>query len=190
MAYPLDVATGSVQYVTLAGKSYPVKLRIRDWGELQAWLRSTAESPIKATARAVAEMEAEGKPVAEHIRRGMFAAAAEEVRRWPPKAGSFAWINLVDSTEGGNARFLRAALKAGGTEIGLDEAAAIEEALLPGELAELVGVCLFGVIPAPKAAAAATAPTTTPGPTMTNGAGCTAGCSSSTPGGPSPTSVS
>lgn len=188
MPNPLDVATGSVQFVTLAGRQYPVKLRIKDWGELQAWLRSTAESPIKATARAILEMDQSGQRLPDHIQRGMYAAAAEEVRKWPPKAGSFAWLQLLDNTEGGNARFLMTALKVGGTDVTLDEAAAIEDRLLPGEMTDLVGACLFGVIPAPKSGAATEAPAT-PAPT-TNGDGSSSGSPTSAPGGRSATSGS
>jgi len=166
--YPLDLMSNACRPVTLAGKQYPVRqLRLREWGELQAWLKSVAPSPVAVALKALAEVPDVPQPVQD----ALFRQAQDEARRWPPKVGSPAWINALEEIEGGRAMFLQAALAAGGTELDEEQADRIVDSATAGELGELLMICLFGEPSVPKGAGEATppSPTTGDGSTSTSG---------------------
>jgi hypothetical protein len=169
--YPLDVITNAARPVTLAGKPYPVRqLKLKEWGELQAWLKAAVPSPVTLAVRALSEAAASG-PVPKSVEDALFRQAQEESRRWPPKVGSFPWLRALDDVEGGRAMFFRVALRAGGTELSEDEAAALSEATKIDELGELITSCLEGDHRPPKGVGAATPPSPTSGVGSTSTSG-------------------
>jgi hypothetical protein len=166
--YPLDVLTNAVRPVTLAGKSYPVRqLKLKEWGELQAWLKSVVPSPVTLAIKALAEASNDG-PVPQPVQDALFRQAQEESRRWPPKVGSMTWLKALDEIEGGRARFLRVSLLAGGTDVTEDEAESIVASASLRELMDLMTVCLMGDPPVPKAEGEGTPPSPTIGDGSTN----------------------
>lgn len=160
MSYPLDRISNAPVHITLAGQTFLVRqLRLRQWGELQAWLREAAPDPIRSAVKAVASVESEGKRVADHIQRHLFAVATEECRRWPPKVGTAAWLAALDAADPLGRNFIAKVLDANGivfSDEGLDE---ICDGLVEGELATLMAMVLWGHVPAPKSDAPAAAPT-------------------------------
>lgn len=161
--YPLDAITNARRPVTLAGREFLVRpLMLSEWGEVQAWLKSVAPSPVTVAIRALAEASKDG-PVSQEIQDALFRQAQEESRRWPPRAASKEWFKALGGIDGGDAKFLHAALKASGNEIDAADAAAIDAAITRGEFWEVVSVCVFGDQPAPKAAGESTPPNQTTG---------------------------
>ncbi len=162
--YNLDQLTNATEPVTLAGRTFPVRqLQLREWGELQAWLKSVCPSPVAVATQALAELRVKGVPIPQDVQESVFRQAQEETRRWPPRVGTLAWLRAVEDIEGGRARFVQAALKAGGTEIDVDEAWTIEDVATLDELGDLMRVCLNGEHPVPKAAGEIPPPSPTTG---------------------------
>ncbi len=172
--YPLDQLTNAAQPVTLAGRRFPVRqLRLREWGELQAWLKSVAPSPIAVAAKGLADLRASGVPVSADMQEAIFRQAQAEARSWPPRAGSLEWLRALDTIEGGHASLVHAALVAGGTDVTEDEAWDIAQDASPDEMVDLVRACVHGEHAVPKAVGGATPPdpipTTGDGSTSTSG---------------------
>jgi hypothetical protein len=183
--YPLDTLTNAVQPVTLAGKSYPVRqLRLREWGELQAWFKSVAPSPVAVAIRGIAELRDAGMPVEPDLQKALFAQAQEESRSWPPRVASPAWFKALDLMDGGHTQLVLAALRKGGTEITEDEAAELGKRATSTELVDLVRVCVHGEHFVPKAGEAAANPS--PSPTTGDGSASDSDPSAASP---SPSSV-
>ncbi len=185
--YPLDQLTNAAQPVTLAGRSYPVRqLRLREWGELQAWLKGVAPSPIAVAARGIAELKAAGMPVSQDQQDAIYRQAQAEARTWPPRVASAEWFRALDQIEGAHARLVMAALAAGGTDVTEDDAADIAAAATSAELIDLVRVCVHGQHPVPKAAGEATPPATS-SPTTGDRCSITSTGNAGSPPGTSPT---
>ncbi len=162
--YPLDQLTNACQPVTLAGRTFPVRqLRLREWGELQAWLKGVCPSPVAVATRALAELRAEGCPVPPDVQDSLFRQAQEETRRWPPRVGTVAWLKAIEDTEGGRARFLQTAIASGGAAVDEETACELEANASLDELADLMRVCLHGEHARPKAAGADQPPSPTIG---------------------------
>jgi hypothetical protein len=153
----LDTLTASAAYpVTLAGKTYEVrKLKLREWGELQSWLKTSVPSPVVEAVRALQALKAGGDKVDPDVRESILSHAQEAARLWPPRVGSMPWIVALDETPGGAARLIAAAIRATGTVIGADEADEMGEACTSIELGDLIRVCLYGEMPSPKLMASA-----------------------------------
>lgn len=184
MPYPLDQLTNATQSVTLAGRTFPVRqLRLREWGELQAWLRSVAPSPIAVAARGLAELRAAGTPIPPDLQDAIFHQAQVECRAWPPKVATQAWFKAIDDLEGGHAMVVHAALTAAGVAITEDEASDLAEACTGEELTDLMRICLHGDDLVPKASGAAVPPSPTNGESSSSGSG-------KAPAGPTGTSPS
>jgi hypothetical protein len=162
--YPLDQLTNATQPVTLAGRVFPVRqLKLREWGELQSWLKSVAPSPIAVATKGLAELRVQGVPVPPDVQDALFRQAQEETRRWPPRVGTAAWLRALEDIDGGRVRFLQVAVASGGTTLSDDEAADIEDAATLEELGDLMRVCLHGEHLVPKAAGETTPPSPTTG---------------------------
>lgn len=150
--YNLDQLTNAPQPVTIAGRVFQVRqLRLSEWGELQAWLKSVAPSPVAVATKALAELRQQGVPVPPDVQSALFQQAQEESRRWPPRVGTGAWLRALEDVEGGRARFIVAALAPGGNVLTMDEASEIEQMASVDELADLMRVCLTGEHLVPKA---------------------------------------
>lgn len=148
--YGIDDLTQACRPVTLAGREFPVRsLRLREWGEVQAWLKSVAPNPVTLAIRSLAEASAQG-PVPQTVQDALFRQAQEESRRWPPKVGSMAWINALDEFDGGISRFLRAALAPGGTTLDEDAAEWLAANIARSELGRLLDACFSGDPSVPK----------------------------------------
>lgn len=156
----LDQLTASATYpVTLAGQSFTVrKLKLREWGELQAWLKHAVPSPIAEAARALIEAKTRGEDIPNGIRREILDHAQEAARLWPPRVGSMPWILALEDTAGGTARFVSTALGASGYTLTEDGAEQLAGDSTNEELADLIRVCLHGEAPSPKSKASTTGP--------------------------------
>lgn len=185
--YPIDILTNAPRPVTLAGKSYPVRqLKYREWGEIQAWLKSVAPSPVAIALKSVAALKEGGLPLDPELQKVLFAQAQEEARAWPPRVASPAWFKAVDMMDGGHVQLVSLALRAGGTAVSEDDAADIAREATSAELVELVRVCVHGEHFIPKAGAAAA---TSRPPSPTTGDGSTNDSATSEES-PSPSSAS
>lgn len=162
--YPLDQLTNAPQPVTLAGRTYNVRqLRLREWGELQAWLKSVAPSPVAVAVKGLAELRTAGFTTPPEIEAALFKQAQAGARTWPPKVATAAWFRALDDAEGGHARVVWVALKAAGHQVTEDDAADIAEAASGAELTDLMRVCVHGEHLVPKGEGATMPPSPTTG---------------------------
>lgn len=92
----MDLATvsGAPRRVDLScGESVDVApLMLRQWGYLQAWLKSNVASPL-----AVAKANLEGSGLGRDDRQAILTAAG--LKPWPPRPGSAAWMEAFDRAE-------------------------------------------------------------------------------------------
>jgi hypothetical protein len=157
--YPLDTLTNAVQPVTLAGKSYPIRqLRLREWGELTAWLKASKPNPVTLAIRALADAEKDG-PVPQPVQDSLFRQAQEEARRWPPKTASYEWLRALDDVDGGKAKFFQHVIGVCGTPLTGDEADEIAAKVHGEELWAFIRHVKDGDTSAPKGSGAAVPPT-------------------------------
>jgi hypothetical protein len=155
----LDLATitEGVHQVTLGETSYEVRLlKLREWGRLQSWLKQAVPSPLAEAARALNALKASGETIAPDVRQAILDHAQEAARLWPPRVGSIAWVEALDSTEGGTARFLAEALRAAGHQVDDDEAAELEARASVDQIANVFRICLHGEPSLPKSTTAPT----------------------------------
>ena len=163
--YGLDVLTNAPRPITLAGKTYPVRqLKLREWGEFQAWLKAAVPSPVTLAIRSLAEASKDG-PVPQSVQDSLFRQAQEESRRWPPKVGSVAWLNAIDGLDGGRAQLIHTILTMGGTKLTEDEASDISFLASETELVAMLAICMYGELSVPKKEGV----TTPPSPTIGDG---------------------
>lgn len=92
----MDIATlsGCPRKIILScGESVHVSpLKVRDWGQLQAWLRDNVPSPL-----AVAQSNLELVPMAKEDRQSVLSHAA--LQPWPPRVGGRGWLEAIDRAE-------------------------------------------------------------------------------------------
>jgi hypothetical protein len=102
----LATLTNAPREVTIDGKVYRVSaLDLAEWGRLQAWIKDHAD-PVVQAIKSLNRARADGVPVAEVDRKALMAEARIESRNFPPRVGTLAWLDLIDNTPGGNAKFL------------------------------------------------------------------------------------
>lgn len=131
--------------VALAGASYPVRqLRLREWAALSAWLRDTRPNPVTLALRAVRDLADAGFPPSPSVERRLMDVAFEQAKAWPPPIASAEWLEAVDRADGGLARFVALALRAGGTDVTDDQAELIAWKASRAEVTQLVRVAYFG----------------------------------------------
>jgi hypothetical protein len=151
----LSTITEGVHQVTLGAKTYEVRLlKLREWGRLQSWLKQAVPSPLAEAARALNALKAAGETIAPDVRQAILDHAQEAARLWPPRVGSIAWIEALNATEGGTARFLAEALRAAGHQVDDDKADELEAKADVGQIADMIRVCLHGEAPVPKSTTA------------------------------------
>lgn len=140
--------------VALAGRPYPVRqLRLREWAALSAWLRETRPNPVTVALRAIRELADAGVPPSPTVERRLLDLALAEAQAWPPPVASSAWLDAVDRADGGAARFVALALRAGGTDVTDDQAEDIAWRATRAEVGQLVRVAYFGDPPEAELAA-------------------------------------
>jgi hypothetical protein len=177
----LALLTEGVHQVTLGETLYTVRLlKLREWGRLQAWLKQAVPSPVAEAARALNELKAAGDTVSADVRQAILDHAQEAARLWPPRVGSIAWVQALDSVEGGTARFLGEALRAGGHDVTDDVAAELAAIADVDQVADMFRVCLHGELPLPKSIPAPTAPRAEPVTRLLTKSKRTTGAKSST----------
>ena len=184
-------APDAFQNLTLANQVFLVRpLKLREWGALQAWLKSSQPSPLARAIEEIAAARKRGVPIDRETEAGLFRQAQEEARLWPPRVGSAAWCQAIEAAEGGRARFLQTAVAPRGYQLSDEEADDLMVAASGEEVANLLRVCVFGETLDPKAEAGSTTTermTSTQSPT--NGA-TSSTPPSSAPAGPSLRSAS
>jgi hypothetical protein len=103
----LDIAelTNAPREVELKGKKYLVSaLKLRHWGELQAWLKDHSPSPVARL------RSADLAGLSEADRSAVLRMAFAETMAWPPHVGSAGWLRAISAAPGGEAKFLTAVL--------------------------------------------------------------------------------
>jgi hypothetical protein len=174
----IDQATNAPAEIDLAGASFHVRtLTLAEWGELQAWLKRHAPSPIERAAEAIKRASDDGKPLAQWLREEILSNAQEQSLRWPPKVGTLPWLEALDATPDGMATLLHRALRELQPATALDECRTLAERATQEEIGALVGFLFFGLDPKAGSGAA----TGTPTPPIESPASPTTGASSSTP---------
>lgn len=173
----IDQATNAPTQISLGGASFHVRtLTLAEWGELQAWLKRNAPSPIERAAEAIKRASDDGKPMPQWIRDEILSNAQEQSLRWPPKVGTLPWLEALDATTDGMATLLHRAFRELQT-VTLEQCRELAEKATQEEIGLLVGFLFFGLDP--KAASGAA--TETPTPLTESPASPTIGASSSTP---------
>jgi hypothetical protein len=168
----LAVAAGVPEEVTLAGKTYRVRLlTMREKGVLQAFLKSKLQSPVTRAAIAIQQAKDAGTPLDRPIEDRIWERAEVAALTWPPRFGSAAWFDAVDGIEGGWEQVLFEVLSKVDLDFTLDKANELAPSVTMDEWADLVRVAFWGTPPAPKNGEAAS-------PTPSSPSGTTGGPSS------------
>jgi hypothetical protein len=157
----VDSAEASNQPIELAlgGEAYRAKaLTRREWGELQAWLKREVPGPIERVASAASEAEARGCPIPQATLRAMADRAIERAAHWPPAPGSNEWLDLLNTTEGGEDEFVWHALRRDNPTLSRDGVAPLIARMSGPEMIDLISVALYGRPPAPKSPGSTTNP--------------------------------
>jgi predicted Zn-dependent peptidase len=131
MADDFARATGAPVSLVLAGKEYLVyKLRPRDLGELEAWLKSVTPDPRLEVVKLI-------KDVPEEVGKHMWDTACAEAREnWPPRFDTADGERLLSTPEG-EARIVFQILKRGLPGLTLEQARDLAEALSAEDVAAL-----------------------------------------------------
>lgn len=182
-------ATGQPVTVTIAGREWRVKPRgLDEMGELQGWFKREIPSPGVRAMLSVDQARRLKLGIGQAVLDAMLEAGQRGDLSWPPRVGSYHWLDAVDQA-GKAAHVLAFALRPEHPEIDDDAAGKLSERAGDGEVATAVYAALFGGLPDPKAPAPTTGPTTTmTAPTPPSGTtGATSSTTSPPPGvGPTP----
>lgn len=142
----LDELTAAPRTLTLAGRHFTVSpLELREWGELQGWLKDNGQSPLKAIGPGLDSLS-------DADRRVVLSMAMEKQLRWPPRVATTGWFEAISSATGGDARFLWTVLRKHQPDLTLDEADRLAQAAGVEESQTLV-LLAIGVEPPPKSPA-------------------------------------
>ena len=148
----LAQATQATQTVTLAGQQFAVRqLKLREWGQIQSWLKERCPSPIAQAVEGIAELRRKGVPFDRDTEQALFRQAQDEARNWPPRVATAEWIRTLESADGGRAKFIQHALEASGTALSEDQAEDLSVRATIDELSDLMRICIHGEILVPKA---------------------------------------
>ncbi len=144
-------ATKTPVPVPFGGDTLPVRqLELREWAAITAWLTANRPSPLVLAGRAIDDAARLGTPLSRSTRDHVLDRAYDEARRWPPPAGTRAWLREICTADGGEAQFYQAVFRAGGTELGLDQVVRLVAAATEHEVNEVVRLAYFGDPPDPK----------------------------------------
>lgn len=165
----LDVMTAAPRLIHVAGQSYAVRpLTLRQWGDLQAWLRDNGLSPLRQIrANDLEHLTPEQQQVI------LDAAYRDQKATWPPAVGSLDWVHAMSAAPGGNTEFIRAVLSRDRPDVTTEVAELIREQATELENQAILFAALGFEVPDPKSAAPETLPMTAtepPGPTSGGGA--------------------
>lgn len=142
----LDELTAAPRTLTLAGRQFTVSpLELREWGDLQGWLKDNGQSPLKAVAPGL-------DALSDGDRKTVLAMAMEKQLRWPPRVATTEWFEAISGSAGGDARFLWAVLRKHQPGLTLEEADRLAQAASVEESQALV-LLAIGVDPPPKSPA-------------------------------------
>jgi hypothetical protein len=155
----LSEATSKALTVKLAGRDWLVKIRpLSELADLQTWFKQAIPSPL------VRAMEAAEKAKAAKVGQAIINLVIEHAQRaelaWPPRIGSWHWLDAVDQA-GKQGRVVSFALSPHHPEVNEAEADKLIEAAEPGEVATLACVLFHGRLPDPKELAPPMGPTMT-----------------------------
>jgi hypothetical protein len=144
----LSESVGSSIPVKLAGRQWLIKIRtLAELAELQAWFKREIPSPL------VRAMEAAQKAQKSKISQAIIDMVLEHAQRaelaWPPRLGSWHWLDAVDQI-GKQGHVIAFALKPEHPEVDEAEANRLIEAAESGEVATLACVLFHGRLPDPK----------------------------------------
>jgi hypothetical protein len=97
--------TNAPREFALGGRTFLVtSLTEAEKGQLQAWLKARHPGPLGALDDATLARFGPAN------RRALIDAAVAQARSWPPRVGSQAWWDAMDTVEGGGAKFLHLVL--------------------------------------------------------------------------------
>jgi hypothetical protein len=154
----LSITVGAVEEIDLAGEPVAVRpLNFAEWGRLTAWLKRQHPSPLTRAALAVAEASAAGTPLPAEAEERLYDHAQKAALSWPPRLGSVAWFDAIESVEAGPAHLLGEVLTLADPAFDRGRVAGLVRRMRSADWAELFRVALWGAPPRPKAPAAAAA---------------------------------
>src|SRR4051812_24929555 len=95
-------ATGGGEELTLGGQTFNIRLlTIREWAEVQKFLKKELPSPVTRAAIAIQQSKAMGTPLDATTIDAMYDRAERAALTWPPRLGSKEWFDAMDLVEGG-----------------------------------------------------------------------------------------
>jgi len=126
---------------------------MREWGRVQAWIKDNVASPVSA----IRSEDLEGlSPIHQ---RALLAEAVIAQRNWPPRVGTRAWFEAIDSTgkgdTSGHAVFLHTVLAKHRPEFSLSDAVRLADTMLNADIVPLVMAALGMDDPSPPKSEAA-----------------------------------
>jgi hypothetical protein len=160
----LAQAVNSPEEIELDGKEYRVRLlTMREWAVLSVFIKKNVPSPVTNALLAVQQARAAGEVVGQAAQDDLLDHAQRMALRWPPRLGTTAWFDAINSIEGGDARLLLEVLNKCDPSFDEAKAAALVPRLSDDEWGALIRVALYGTHPRPKDdGGTATTPPTTP----------------------------
>jgi hypothetical protein len=167
----LAQAVNSPEEIELDGKEYRVRLlTMREWAVLSVFIKKNVPSPVTNALLAVQQARTAGEVVGQAAQDDLLDHAQRMALRWPPRLGTTAWFDAINSIEGGDARLLLEILNKCDPSFDEARAAALVPRLSDDEWGDLIRVSLYGTHPRPKGdGGTGASPTTGPTTTRTSG---------------------
>jgi hypothetical protein len=158
--------------IVLGDATYPIrKLKVKEWAQLQAFVKREYPSHMERAARAVRRARAAGDPLDATTRDEMFDHAQRADLSWPPPVGSQRWLNTVEDIDGGLQTLLFEVLSKADPGFTREAADLLSPRLDVTQWLDLIHFATDGVHYVPKAPPPGDAggPTTTSSPSPTSG---------------------
>src|SRR6185437_57928 len=100
-------ATNTPEPLALGGETYPARtLTFGEWAAFQSWLASKLPAPMTRAAVSLQQLRDSGQKIDLATEELILDHALREQLHWPPRLGSRAWLDAVDSAEGGLAELV------------------------------------------------------------------------------------
>jgi hypothetical protein len=163
-------ATGGGEELTLGGQAFnPRLLTLREWAEVQKFLKKELPSPVTRAAIAIQQAKDEGTPLDQATMDALYDRAEKAALTWPPRIGTKEWFDALDTVEGGWERVLFEVVSKVNPAFTLPQADELAPKVKANEWADLIRVSLWGTHPAPKGEGATPGPPASPSATTGTG---------------------
>lgn len=135
--------------VILGGDPYPVRaLTFAEWGDVQAYLKRTAPSPLQRVAIAAARAQMAGEPLDDATFERLYTRAEQAETAWPPQIGTETWFTVLDRIPGADAELVYQVLRRTVPGLDRDRAAQICATATASEYWRLLYWAMWGEPPA------------------------------------------